>query len=85
MRLGMHQMDHGRDAGITSADYRLPGPVILDAMIERAEAARRRYLARLSQPNVRTFTRLRNQRLVNVIELRLAHLRAHREAWKEPD
>jgi hypothetical protein len=79
----MHQMNSGREPGSAAADTRLPALAMLDAIIERCEAARRRYLACLSEPNVRTFTRYRNQRLLNVIEMRLAHLRAHRKVWEE--
>jgi hypothetical protein len=71
------------DRSNAAADTRLPGLAMLDATIERCEAARHRYLARLSAPNLRTFTLHRNQRLLNVIEMRLAHLRAHREAWSQ--
>jgi hypothetical protein len=80
----MHQTVPDRDRGRAAADTERAAQAMLDAIIERCEAARSRYLAGLSEPSVRSFTRHRNQRLVNVIELRLAHLRAHREAWEEP-
>jgi hypothetical protein len=78
----MHQTDPDRDRGRAAADT--CGTGHFGCIIERCEAARSRYLTRLSESSVRSFTRHRNQRLVNVIELRLAHLRAHRRAWKEP-
>jgi hypothetical protein len=56
---------------------------MLDAIIERAEAARNRYLARLSEPNLRTWPRHRYPQQLNIIEMRLEHLRARREDWEQ--
>jgi hypothetical protein len=56
-----------------------PGEM-LDHIIERAEAARLRYLTRLSEPQLGTYSRHQHQLLLWAIELRLEHLRANREA-----
>ena len=63
--------------GATPAD-------MLDAIIQRAEATRLRYLARLSEPQIRTYSRHRHQQLLSAIELRLEDLRARREERKKP-
>jgi hypothetical protein len=60
-----------------------PGEM-LDATIERAEAIRERSLGHLSELQLRTFSRHRNQQLLCTIELRLENLRAEREAQKRP-
>jgi hypothetical protein len=62
---------------------RIPSPTTLDAIIERAEAARNRYLAHLSEPRVRKPTRRLYQRWLNIIDMRLEHLRAQREEWEQ--
>jgi hypothetical protein len=80
----MHRTNPGRDCVSAAADTRLPSPTTLDAIIERAEAARNRYLARLSEPRVRKSTRHMYRRWLNIIEMRLEYLRAHREEWEKP-
>ncbi len=53
---------------------------MLEHIIERAEAAQLRYLARLAEPQLGTYSRYRRQMLLRAIELRLEHLRTNREA-----
>jgi hypothetical protein len=49
---------------------------MLEAMIVRGEAARRRYLDRLAQPRLTGPQRTRLRHLLLVLDGRLAHLRA---------
>jgi hypothetical protein len=56
-----------------------PGDM-LDAINQRAEAARERYLGQLSDPQLRTYSRHQYQRLLGALELRLENLRAQHQA-----
>ncbi|MGD9509634.1 MAG: hypothetical protein AB7I59_12945 [Geminicoccaceae bacterium] len=53
---------------------------MLQAMLERGEAARRRYLDRLAQPKLTGPQRTRLRHLLLVLDGRLAHLRAELDA-----
>ena len=60
-----------------------PGDM-LDRIIERAVAARARYLDCLSKPQAQSFSPRRHQQMLMVIEQRLEDLCADREARKRP-
>ena len=49
---------------------------MIEAMVQRAEALREGYLARLAETNLSNFSRNRYRHLLTVIEMRLAYLRA---------
>ena len=70
--------NHGRNAAVAVMGAS-PGEM-LDHIIERAEAARLRYLTRLSEAQLGTYSRRQHQLLLRALELRLEHLRANREA-----
>jgi hypothetical protein len=57
---------------------------VLDHIIERAEAARCRYLGHLSEPQLRTYSRHHYLRLLNALDLQLENLRTLRDARKPP-
>lgn len=66
----------GKGRGRAEAEPSQPPAAMLEAMIERGEAARRSYLDRLAQPRLTGLQRTRLRQLLLVLDGRLAHLRA---------
>jgi hypothetical protein len=76
----MHRTKPTQSRAIAAAVIGATPTAMLDAIIERAEAVRTRYLGRLSEPQLRTYSRNQYRTLLNVLELRLENLRAARES-----
>jgi hypothetical protein len=66
----------GKGRSRAEAEPSQPPAAMLEAMISRGEAARRRYLDRLAQPRLTGPQRTRLHHLLLVLDGRLAHLRA---------
>ena len=66
----------GKGRSRAEAEPSQPPAAMLEAMIARGDAARRRYVDRLAQPRLTGPQRTRLRHLLLVLDGRLAHLRA---------